>query len=68
MPLSDEDVYLPFGRFSSGAERKPVHLISSRYLAWLLDQDWFEKKYEDLYEEVTWEMDQRDKEGRHFYD
>ena len=63
-PTDDKDVCMPFGKYSG----KPLHLITSRYLIWLTEQDWFEKKYPDLLEDVEWEITQRDKEGSHFYD
>ena len=59
-----EEVVLSFGKFSG----KSIEEIPSKYLFWLLEQDWFETKYSYLVEPVEFELDWRTRMDRHFED
>uniref|UniRef100_A0A6M3M5R2 Quorum-sensing-regulated virulence factor n=1 Tax=viral metagenome TaxID=1070528 RepID=A0A6M3M5R2_9ZZZZ len=59
-------LYLPFGK--SQNEKKTVDELPSSYLQWLLEQDWFEKKYERFIEPIEAELDWRTTMDRHFED
>jgi len=60
------EVNLPFGR--SQKERKSVGELPSNYLRWLLEQDFFERQYEELVEPVEQELEWRTNQNCHFYD
>lgn len=49
-----DDIMMPFGKLRG----TPVGHTPDSYLKWCLEQDWFEKKYEDLIdifqEELNW--------------
>ena len=56
---------LPFGKHRG----KDIGEIPSNYLTWLLEQDWMEEdQYDDLFEEIAWEMATRERSDAHFYD
>ncbi len=52
---------MPFGKFKG----KTVDELPNSYLNWLLEQDWFEKNFEDLYEVVEAEAAWREEVGVH---
>jgi len=54
---------MPFGKYQG----KEIEDIPSDYLRWLMDQDWFGEKFEDLFEEVEDEWDIRERSHAHFY-
>jgi len=54
---------LPFGNHKG----QDIESIPSDYLKWLLESDWFDKKYPELVEEVEDELKYRDDWDKHFY-
>ena len=59
-------LYLPFGK--SQNDKKTIDELSSSYLRWLLEQDWFEKKFDRFIEPIEAELAWRDTMDRHFED
>lgn len=59
-------LYLPFGK--SKNDKKTIDELPSSYLQYLLEQDWFEKKYERFIEPVEAELHWRDVMDKHFED
>lgn len=57
------DSKLPFGKYKGILLR----FVNSNYLNWLLEQDWFLDKYDDLAVQVEAELAWRDKWNVHFY-
>ena len=53
-----DNIFLSFGKYGPGAERKPVSMIPNSYLRWCLEEDWFERKHPELVnvfqEELSW--------------
>ena len=54
---------MPFGKYVN----KEVEEIFSDYLEWLMEEDWFLEKFEELAEEVEGELETRTKSYAHFY-
>jgi uncharacterized protein (DUF3820 family) len=54
---------LSFGNYK-GHE---IENVPSDYLIWLLESDWFDKKYPELVEEVEAELQYRVDWSKHFY-
>ena len=55
---------LTFGKFK-GVD---VASVDSGYLKWLLDQDWFQDQYPELYEAVEVDYQMRERSHGHFWD
>ena len=51
-----DSVFLSFGKYGPGADRRPVSRIPSSYLRYLLESDWFEREHEDLVETLEGEL------------
>ena len=56
------ELRMPFGKFVG----KKVFQCPSSYLLWLLEQDWFEEEYAELFEDVQLEYNWREEAGTHF--
>jgi len=54
---------LPFGNYKG----KDIEDIPTDYLKWLLETDWFDKKYPELVDEIETELKYRDDWDKHFY-
>jgi len=54
---------IPFGKYIG----KDIRELPSNYLTWLMEQDWFEEKFEDLYFSAEEEIKTRDRSYAHFY-
>jgi len=52
---------IPFGKFKN----KEIEEVPSKYLLYLIDQDWFNDKFVQLSNEVVKELEWRDKFDRH---
>jgi len=52
---------LPFGKFKG----KAIDEVPDSYLTWLLEQDWFEEKFEDLFDDVQAEINWRKEVNYH---
>jgi len=52
---------IPFGTFKN----KSIEEVPSKYLLWLVDQDWFNDKFVQLSNEVVKELEWRDKWDKH---
>jgi len=55
---------IPFGKYKG----QDVASVPSNYLDWVRDQEWFERKYPDLFDEVNTEYQIRERSYAHFYD
>jgi len=55
---------MPYGKFKA----TDLELVPSDYLMWLMKQDWFVDKDDDLTVGVENELNDRDKWGGHFWD
>lgn len=55
---------MTFGKYKD----KPIYLIRSGYLRWLLNQDWFINKDDDMTVAVEDEIKERDTWNSHFDD
>jgi len=55
---------MPFGKYRNVS----LSLIPSGYFEWILKQDWFIMKYDELAYEIEQEMKERTKWGTHFWD
>ena len=53
---------IPFGKH----EGKTIEEIETNYLIWLLGQEWFKEKFEELFAAVDQEINYRDKFDKHF--
>lgn len=54
---------LTFGNYNG----QDIESVPSDYLKWLLESDWFEKKYPELVEEIDTELAYRTDWNKHFY-
>lgn len=54
---------LTFGKYKDIS----IDFVNSGYLKWLIEQDWFEEKFQDQWDGVTDELSTRDYEQAHFY-
>ena len=59
-----DDQHVPFGKYRGHA----IGNVPSSYLRWCLEQDWFERKYEELIEPFEQELAWRDQFDVHFED
>ena len=53
-----DDISMTFGKYGPGADHRTIGRTPTSYLRWCLEQDWFERRYEDLVglfeEELAW--------------
>ena len=61
--MKKDDMIMPFGKYVD----QDIREIPSDYLSWLVDEDWFEEKFEDLYQRIEEELKIRDRSYGHFY-
>jgi len=57
--MSEADTIMPFGKHRG----EPIHSIERSYLEFLLEQDWFEKKFPELCKDVEAHLTRRDRSG-----
>jgi len=55
---------MPFGKHRGVS----LELINSNYLRWLIEEDWFIDRDDDLVVAVETELKERDKWDGHFYE
>ena len=53
---------IPFGKYRG----EEIEDIPSSYLRFLLNEEWFEERFEDLYDEVSDVYDYRDRHDLHW--
>ena len=61
---NDKKTKMPFGKYK-GID---IIFINSGYLRWLLNEDWFISKDDDLVLAVEKELELRDMDDSHFYE
>ena len=59
----EDDMVMPFGKHVD----EDIREVPSDYFEWLLDEDWFEEKFEKLCQRIKEEMETRTRSYGHFY-
>ena len=58
-----DDMILSFGKHVN----EDIREIPSDYLQWLMEQDWFEEKFDNIRQRVEEELKIRERSYGHFY-